>query len=96
MVLPGLMDSHTHPLGAALTELITRFRRWNPSADVLAYFRARAQAVPAGGWIVLQQVFITRLRERRYPTRAELDAAAPKHPVIFRTGPDASFNSAGG
>jgi predicted amidohydrolase YtcJ len=62
-------------------------------ADVLAYFKARAQVVPAGQWIVLQQVFITRLREQRYPTRAELDAVAPRHPVVFRTGPDASVNT---
>ena len=38
-------------------------------------------------------MFITRLREQRYPTRAELDQAAPEHPVAFRTGPDASLNS---
>jgi predicted amidohydrolase YtcJ len=38
-------------------------------------------------------VFITRLREQRYPRRSELDKAAPKHPVAFRTGPDASLNS---
>ena len=46
-----------------------------------------------GDWIVVQQVFITRLREQRYPTRAELDRVAPRHPVMFRTGPDASLNS---
>jgi predicted amidohydrolase YtcJ len=61
--------------------------------DVLSYIRARAAVVPEGEWIVVQQVFITRLREQRYPTRAELDEAAPRHPVIFRTGPDASLNS---
>jgi len=49
--------------------------------------------VKEGDWIVLQQVFITRLREQRYPTRAELDNVAPNHPVLFRTGPDASLNS---
>jgi predicted amidohydrolase YtcJ len=38
-------------------------------------------------------VFITRLREQRYPTRAELDRIAPANPVMFRTGPDASLNS---
>ena len=42
---------------------------------------------------MLSQVFITRLREQRYPTRAELDQAAPDNPVIFRTGPDAALNS---
>src|SRR5262249_8314706 len=33
------------------------------------------------------------LREQRYPTRAELDRVAPKWPVIFQTGPDASLNT---
>ncbi len=63
--------------------------------DVLDYFAARAKVVPEGQWIALRQVFITRLREQRYPSRAELDAVAPKHPVLFATGPDAMFNSLG-
>jgi predicted amidohydrolase YtcJ len=41
----------------------------------------------------VRQVFITRLREQRYPTKAELDEAAPQHAVAFLTGPDASVNS---
>jgi predicted amidohydrolase YtcJ len=93
MVLPGLMDSHVHPTGAAMTEFDHEIPVMESIADVLAYIQGRAKVVPEGDWIVLQQVFITRLREQRYPTRAELDAAAPKHPVVFRTGPDASFNS---
>jgi hypothetical protein len=93
MVLPGLMDSHTHPLGAAMTEFDHPIPTLETIGDVLAYVRSRARALPPGEWIVLQQVFITRLREQRYPTRAELDRAAPRHPVMFRTGPDASLNS---
>ena len=46
-----------------------------------------------GEWIVVRQVFITRLREQRYPTRRELDEAAPDNPVVFSTGPDASLNT---
>src|SRR5256884_423472 len=61
--------------------------------DVLDYIQARARAVPEGEWIEVHQVFITRLREQRYPTRAELDRAAPRHPVLFATGPDAALNS---
>jgi hypothetical protein len=61
--------------------------------DVMDYLAQRARVLPEGAWIVLQQVFITRLQEQRYPTRAELDGVAPKHPVMFRTGPDASLNS---
>ena len=93
MVLPGLIDSHTHPGGAAMTEFDHPIPNMETIADVLDYFRARARVVPEGQWIDLQQVFITRLREQRYPTRAELDKVAPRHPVIFRTGPDASLNS---
>jgi predicted amidohydrolase YtcJ len=93
MVLPGLMDSHTHPVSAAMTEFDHEIPVMETIADVLAYLQSRSKAVPEGQWIVLQQVFITRLKEQRYPTRAELDAVAPKHPVVFRTGPDASFNS---
>src|SRR5581483_1642509 len=59
----------------------------------LNYVQARAKVLAEGEWIVVSQVFITRLREQRYPTREELDRAAPKNPVLFRTGPDASLNS---
>lgn len=92
-VLPGLIDTHTHPLGAALYEFDHAVPDMETVADVLHYFRQRARVVPEGSWIRLQQVFITRLREQRYPTRAELDEAAPKHAAYFRTGPDASLNS---
>jgi predicted amidohydrolase YtcJ len=93
-VLPGLIDSHVHP-GAAMTEFDHPIPDMESIADVLAYIRARAKVVKEGEWIVLSQVFITRLREQRYPTRQELDEAAPKHPLIFRTGPDCALNSLG-
>src|SRR5919112_6082245 len=93
MVLPGLIDSHVHPLGAAMYEFDHPVPEMETVADVLAYVGKRAEELPDGEWIKLQQVFITRLRDRRYPTRAELDKAAPKNPVVFRTGPDAALNS---
>src|SRR2546426_596529 len=92
-VLPGLIDSHTHPTGAAMTEFDHPLPDMETIQDVLDYLKARTKVVPEGEWIILQQVFITRLKEQRYPTRAELDRVAPKHPVAFRTGPDASVNS---
>lgn len=93
LVIPGLMDSHTHPSGASLYEFDHPMPEMESIADVLAYIRSRAAVVPEGRWITLSQVFITRLKEQRYPTRAELDAAAPNHPVSFQTGPDASVNT---
>lgn len=92
-VLPGLIDSHSHAPAASMHEFDGEIPPMADIADVLAYVRKRAAASQPGDWIVLQQVFITRLKEQRYPTRAELDEAAPHNPVAFRTGPDASLNS---
>src|SRR3989442_4501795 len=92
MVLPGLIDSHIHP-DAAMTEFDHPVPEMETIQDVLDYIGKRAEALKEGEWIQVSQVFITRLREQRYPTRAELDRAAPRHPVIFSTGPDASLNS---
>ena len=61
--------------------------------DVLDYVRSRAETLEDGEWIYVSQVFITRLKDQRYPTRQELDEAALMNPVVFRTGPDASLNS---
>ena len=92
-VLPGLMDSHMHPPAASMYEFDHEVPDMESIADVLRYIRSRAKLLHEGEWISLSQVFITRLREQRYPTRAELDEAAPRNPVVFRTGPDASLNS---
>ena len=92
-VMPGLIDSHVHAPSASMYEFEQPVPDMETIEDVLSYFRARAKTNEPGTWITLSQVFITRLREQRYPTRAELDSAAPKHPVAFRTGPDASLNS---
>lgn len=93
LVIPGLIDSHTHPASAAMTEFDHPIPEMESIADVLDYIRSRAVALGEGPWIVVRQVFITRLKEQRYPTKTELDAAAPKNPVLFSTGPDASVSS---
>jgi predicted amidohydrolase YtcJ len=92
-VVPGLIDSHTHPNSAAMHEFDHEIPTMESIADVLAYVKSRAAELGEGKWVLLSQVFITRLKEQRYPTREELDRAAPKNPVVFATGPDASLNS---
>jgi predicted amidohydrolase YtcJ len=93
MVLPGLIDSHVHPSDASIIEFDHPVPEMESVADVLDYIHRRAEALGAGKWVVVRQVFITRLKEQRYPTRAELDRAAPRNPVLFTTGPDASLST---
>ncbi len=91
-VLPGLMDSHVHP-GAAMTEFDHEIPTMETIAEVLAYLSGRVKVSQPGELISVRQIFITRLEEKRYPTRAELDRIAPNNPVVFSTGPDAMLNS---
>ena len=42
---------------------------------------------------MLRYAFPTRLDEARFPTKAELDEAAPKHPVLYHAGPAGMVNS---
>ncbi len=92
-VIPGLIDSHVHAPGAAMYEFDHPIPEMDTVADVLQYIAGRAEVLEDGDWIVVSQVFVTRLRDQRYPNRRELDAAAPKNPVMFSTGPDCSLNS---
>lgn len=92
-VLPGLIDSHVHAPAASMFEFDHEIPEMETIGEVLDYIASRAKVTPEGGWIQVQQVFITRLKEARYPTRAELDGAAPKHAVVFRTGPDHMLNT---
>jgi predicted amidohydrolase YtcJ len=78
---------------AAVSEFDHETPAMETIAQVLEFIGQRAQAVPAGHWIVVEQVFITRLREQRFPTRVELEAAAPGHPVCFSTGSDIMLNT---
>ena len=85
-VLPGLIDSHVHPLGAGLSE----YRRPVPNIDSFAaaqrFIVEQAKVTPKGQWIVIPRTFPTRLAEMRMPTREVLDVAKD-HPVMF----DASY-----
>jgi len=92
-VLPALIDSHVHATGAAEYEFDHTIPDMLSIADVLQYIRGRAELLVDGEWISVGQVFVTRLNEQRFPTRAELDSVAPNNPVYFRTGPDAALNS---
>jgi predicted amidohydrolase YtcJ len=82
-VIPGLIESHVHATGAARGEARQPFRQLHSLAEIRDWLREKARTVPAGGWIQLPRVDVTRIRERRMPARADLDAAAPDHPVVF-------------
>ena len=79
-VLPGLIDTHVHALDVAAAEIVQPFRNLQ-SIDALQAWIREAARTAGDAWIWTPRVYPTRLRERRFPTRRELDAAAPDRPV---------------
>ncbi|CAN5509845.1 amidohydrolase [soil metagenome] len=98
LATPGLIDAHCHPIyyGGQLANLdlqtgISRIQ------DILDRVQRRAEEVPAGDWITGWGYYVMMIAEGRPPTRYELDAVAPDHPVYLRqrSGHEAVTNSLG-
>ena len=80
-VVPGFIDAHTHPAYAGRRHL-----RWVDAdlrsiAAIQQAIRERAAKTPPGQWVLAFKYDDTKTSERRFLTRADLDAAAPNHPV---------------
>jgi predicted amidohydrolase YtcJ len=91
-VVPGLVDTHAHLDREGLKTINPSLARCRSIADIQAVVRRLADRTPKGQWIVTMPVGAPpfyqdqpgTLREGRWPTRADLDAAAPDHPVYIR------------
>lgn len=85
LATPGLNDSHLHliALGLMMGWVDARPAAAPTLASLLSAIRARAQTVPAGTWILARGYDQTKLDVGRHPTRDDLDAVAPDHPVLL-------------
>jgi hypothetical protein len=101
-VIPGLMDAHVHiDCTAAHTKLAssahippveyieTRGRVENKE-DILAALRRRVKETPKGEWIFAQGRF-SLANNGHSPSKSELDAIAPEHPIMLRYSAHAHF-----
>ncbi len=86
-VVPGFVDSHNHMLKAGLDLAKVQLGAARTLDEVLVAVAARARTLPEGTWVLASAAWHeANLAERRLPTRAELDAAAPRHPVYLPRG----------
>src|SRR6266849_10490950 len=83
-VIPGLNDSHMHPIREGLNYNMEL--RWDgvPSlADALRMLKEQAQRTPPGQWVrVVGSWSEFQFAERRMPTLDEINDAAPETPVF--------------
>ena len=94
MVLPGFIDTHVHALDVAAAEAAQPFRNLRSIGELQEWIRAETAKRAPGTWIWTPRIFPTRLKEHRFATREELDAAAPDHPVAVDGAYAFSLNTA--
>ncbi len=84
-MIPGLIDSHTHLIRGGLNYNMEL--RWDgvaSLADALRMLREQARRTPAPQWVrVVGGWSEFQFAERRMPTLAEINAAAPDTPVFI-------------
>ncbi len=91
-VVPGLIDSHVHPISAALSESDGAIPALRGFDDVRAHV---SRALRRGdGLVFVPKVYSTRLAEGRYPNRWEIDEYSGDRPVMLDNGYAAVLNSA--
>ena len=85
-VVPGLFDAHVHYTRAGVNPgyEARRVERALSIAELQEAIATRAASVPPGAFITCMGGWNhTQLAENRRPTKAELDAAAPKHGIYI-------------
>lgn len=85
-VIPGLIDAHVHAELTSVNQklgVLIEIPKINTVEEILSMLRERAAITPKGQWIIARgpNAMASKLIDKRLPTRQELDAVAPDHPV---------------
>lgn len=92
-IVPGLTDGHAHMDRQGLRTVFPALEPVRSIKDIQDRIRELARKKSPGDWIVTMPIgdppfylgVPETLSERRWPTRQELDAAAPENPVYIRS-----------
>ncbi|MGG4267527.1 amidohydrolase [Peribacillus simplex] len=83
-LLPGFIDSHIHLILYGVNQLAVSCKAEHIESvkDLLIDLKKKASTIPTGQWIRAWGFNETAMKEKRYPTIAELDAISTDHPIM--------------
>lgn len=83
-VTPGFVESHCHPSMAGLNICFEVDVKQAASIDdIITLLQQKAQQLPRGNWVKGFGYNDQRLKEKRHPTRRDLDRATLDHPIFL-------------
>jgi len=83
-VTPGFVESHCHPSMAGLMlHFEVNVRNAESIDDIIDLLNQKANQLPKGKWLKGFGYNDQRLKEKRHPTRWDLDKATTEHPVFL-------------
>ncbi|MFJ7754602.1 amidohydrolase [Peribacillus muralis] len=84
-LLPGFIDSHIHLILYGVNQLAVscKAEHIESVADLLEDLKKQTLTVAKGEWIRAWGYNETAVKEKRYPTMAELDAISVDHPIMI-------------
>ncbi len=96
-VMPGIIDSHTHPsnISFKFMEVDCRAPPIKSISEILELVKAKAEELGPGKWVRGVAFNDSKLVEKRHITRWELDGVSPDNPVfiVSDTGHQSLSNS---
>ena len=82
-VFPGWADAHYHLSGVGEREMTLNLEGTDTKEAFLAKVKERVERTPAGEWVTGRGWIETFWTPAAFPSRQDLDAIAPNHPVIL-------------
>jgi hypothetical protein len=94
-VVPGFIDTHIHVADFGRLLMWIDLSNVDSIKEMQNRLEERVQKSPKGKWLLGRGWNQTRFAEKRLPTRSDLDAVSPDHPVVFyhQSGQVAVVNS---
>lgn len=81
-VLPGLCDCHVHVLDAGIKLNAVMLDGCTCIDEVLSLLKERCLSEPGDGWVYGFNFLDQNIKEKRYPTKYELDEVANGHKLV--------------